>query len=172
MFDRCTRSILVRQGSIVSSFLADVLCAAGGNLRSRFTPFTIRKASSPAHNRTAARSANRMNGTKAGYSRTDSGMGNEDCKDDEERITSSIYNGSWMWMCAAFAALHVQSGQVQGRCRHWNDVNIRGVYGVTTTFTAKQLQFLHIDRRFRPLDRTVGGTISLVRRRRKKHRVC
>ena len=77
--------------------------------------------------------------------------GCEDCKDGKKRITSSIYNSSRMWMCAAFAALHVQDGQVQGQNRHWDDVNIQGVYGVTTTFTVKQSQLLHIGCRLEPL---------------------
>jgi len=64
MLYRCTGSILVCKGSIVASFLADVLCTAGGNLCGRFTSVAIRKASSPAHGKIAVGSAYRKWYTK------------------------------------------------------------------------------------------------------------
>jgi hypothetical protein len=72
VFDWCARSILVCQGSIVATFLADVLCAAGGDLCGWFTSVTIRKSSSPGHDKTTAENANRKEGTKAKCSSTES----------------------------------------------------------------------------------------------------
>jgi hypothetical protein len=121
-------SILVCCRSIVASFLANVLCAARGDLRGWFASIAINETSSPGHDEQKLGFAVETVETKTSSMVT--------AKHFEERGIATLYNGQQKQRHAAFAVRCMSSQQKKAQNWDCHDVNIRGVNGVTRSSSA------------------------------------
>jgi hypothetical protein len=145
MLNRSASSILVCCRSIVSTLLADVLCAVRGALCGWFASIAINEALSPGHGEQKLALAAEMAEEKTSRNSSDRGKWYDDWKKSlQKRGIATLYNGQQKQMHAASAVRYMPSQQVQAQDWDCNDVNIGGVDDVTESSTAGVVWLQHI----------------------------